>query len=565
MTRRTIGGMDLRSAWLILIACSAVSMVVAAMAALNTALPQIAIHTGADAGQMTWIIDGYTLTLAALLLPAGAVGDRVGRRGVLIAGLILFAVASLVAIWVSGPTELIATRCLAGAAAALIMPTTLSLITSGVPAERRPIAISIWAAVAGAGAIAGFFVTGLLLEFFSWHSIFITFAISATLTALLCLTIGTSKDRDPDPFDFPGSITSVVAVTGVVLGLLEAPHRGWDDPLVLVALIGGALCGVLFCVIELRRPHKLLDVRLFTNRAFGAGALSVALQFFASFAVFYLYLQRLQLVFGFTALQSALALMPMVAGTVTFGLLGNWLAVRFHSLRFVLGGGILIAGIGMVLLGVVDYDVYWQSVWMIAICATGIGIATAPSTTAIMSNTPLDNQGVGSAVNDTARELGAAIGIALAGSILAAGYSSRITGTADLARDQLTTAGEQRIAAGDVAGGQALIDGADQVAGGISKSLAEATEVIARLPAEAAPLAARLADGAQQAFVHPMNQACVVLGSVLIVGAAVLFWFTPRRVVDVLPGLDDGGHQTGDQTGDETPRESDPAGDHALD
>ena len=291
----------------------------------------------------------------------------------------------------------------------------------------------------------------------------------------------------------------------------------------------------------------------------------MALQFFASFAVFYLYLQRLQLVFGFTALQSALALMPMVAGTVTFGLLGNWLAVRFHSLRFVLGGGILIAGIGMVLLGVVDYDVYWQSVWMIAICATGIGIATAPSTTAIMSNTPLDNQGVGSAVNDTARELGAAIGIALAGSILAAGYSSRITGTADLARDQLTAAGEQRIAAGDVAGGQALIDGADQVAGGISKSLAEATEVIARLPAEAAPLAARLADGAQQAFVHPMNQACVVLGSVLIVGAVVLFWFTPRRVVDVLPGLDDSGDQTGDQTGEETPRESDPAGDHALD
>ncbi|MGV9857879.1 MFS transporter [Gordonia sp. NPDC003425] len=521
----------LRAAWLIFIACAAVSMVVAAMAALNTALADIAVDIGADAGKMTWIADGYTLALAALLLPAGAIGDRYGRREILVIGLIVFAVASLLAIWSTNPTQLIATRVLAGAGAALIMPTTLSLITSGVPSDKRSLGVSIWAAVAGAGAIAGFFVTGVLLLFFSWHSIFITFAASATLVAALCVTIGSSRDDEPKPFDVLGSALSILGVTGVIFGLLEAPHRGWADPVVLVGLVGGVVLLVAFCLVELRSPHQLLDVRLFTNRAFGSGALSVTLQFFASFGAFYLLLQRFQLVFGYSPLRSAFALMPMVIGVSVFALVGNWLAVRFHSLRFVLSGGILIAGTGLLALGLVDYDQYWMMAWMLALVAVGIGLATAPSTTAIMSNTPLENQGVGSAVNDTAREFGAAIGIALAGSLLAAGYTARIGPTADLARTQLTAAGQQRIAAGDAAGGQALITQAGDAATSISKSLAEATAVADRLPAQAGNLAGAILDGARSAFITPMNQACVILGAVLVAGSLVLIWLAPRRVV----------------------------------
>ncbi|MGC4935420.1 MFS transporter [Gordonia sp. DT30] len=527
--------LDLRSVWLILIACAAVSMVVAAMAALNTALADIAIDIGADTGQMTWIADGYTLALAALLLPAGAIGDRFGRREMLVVGLLVFAIGSLAAIWTTDSTQLIITRCVAGVGAAFIMPTTLSLITSGVPADKRSIGISIWAAVAGAGAIAGFFVSGILLEFFSWHSIFITFAASAAVTALVCLTIGSSKDHDPQPFDYAGSVVSILAVTGIVFGLLEAPHRGWNDALVLGTLIGGAVLVVVFCLIELRGRRQLLDVRLFTNRAFGAGALSVALQFFASFGAFYLLLQRLQLVFGFSPLRSAFALMPMVLGVSIFALLGNWLAVRFHSLRFVLGAGLLIAGVGLILLGVVDYDAYWMMAWMLGFCAIGIGLATAPSTTAIMSNTPLDNQGVGSAVNDTAREIGAAIGIALAGSLLAAGYASRIRPVADLAHDQITAAGQAQIGAGNTAGGRQILGQADVAAEHIGRSLAEASEVAARLPGE---LGARVLHGAQDAFVVPMNQGCLVLGIVLVVGSVLTTVIAPRRVV-ALPAGDE--------------------------
>lgn len=533
--RRTIFGLDLRSAWLILIACAAVSIVVAAMAALNTALPDIAMDTGADSTQMTWIVDGYTLALAALLLPAGAIGDRFGRRGVLIVGLLAFAVASMLAIWVNGPTQLIGTRLLAGASAALIMPTTLSLITSGVPEDKRPIGVSIWAAVAGAGAIAGFLVSGLLLEFFSWHSIFITFAASSVVIAALCLTVGSSQDRDPGRFDIAGSVTSILAVTGIVFGLLEAPQRGWTDPVVLGCIIGGVVLVAAFSVLELRLRSPLLDVRLFTNRAFGAGALSVAMQFFATFGVFFLLLQQLQLVFGYSPLQSAFALMPMVAGVAIFAMLGNWLAVRFHSLRFVLAAGILIAGLGIVLLGAFHHDTYWSVAWMLAVCAVGIGLATAPSTTAIMANTPLDNQGVGSAVNDTAREIGAAIGIALAGSIVAAGYASRIGVVADDARSALTAAGQQRIAAGDQIGGQTLIAQAGAAAEHISRSLAEASAVAERLAPQAPQLAQQISQGARDAFLTPMSLAYVILGGILMASALVLVWLAPRRVVEVSP------------------------------
>ncbi|ALG83691.1 MFS transporter [Gordonia phthalatica] len=506
----------LRTAWLVLVSCLAVSLVVAAMAALNTALPDIARSTHATTGQMTWIIDGYTLVLAALLLPAGAIGDRIGRKPVLLAGLAVFGVASLAAVWVDTPTQLILTRLVAGAGAAMIMPATLSLISAGVPREKRALAISVWAGVAGAGAILGFFVTGVLLNFFTWHSVFITFAASSLATLVLVATIGSSRDENPGAFDVVGSLTSMTAVAAVVFGLLEAPHRGWTDPLILVCLVGGVAMAVGFVLIELRRTSPLLDVRLFRNRAFAAGSLSVALQFLASFGVFYLLLLQLQLVFGYSPLMSAIALFPMVVGVGAFAMIGNWVAVRFDSLRIVLAVGIATAGIGILAIGLVDADVYWKLGVMLGVVAVGIGLATAPSTTAIMANTPLENQGVGSAVNDTARELGAAIGIALAGSILAAGYEKRIDATADLAHQQIATFSP---------------DAAQQASDGIRSSLVGAVEVADHLPASAAPLAQQIVDGAQAAFLPPLQSACLVLGSILVVGAAGLGWFAPRQVM----------------------------------
>ncbi|MCF8588502.1 MFS transporter [Gordonia liuliyuniae] len=513
-----------RAAWLVLIACAAVSLVVAAMAALNTALPDIAADTGATNAQMTWILDSYTLALAALLLPAGAIGDRVGRRGVLLVGLVVFGAGSVAAIWVDGPTELIITRVVAGAGAALIMPTTLSLITAGVPTDKRAVAISVWAAVAGAGAIAGFFITGVLLSYFHWHSVFITFAASTAVVFVLVLTVGSSKDENPGKFDVGGSLTSMTAIAGVVFGLLEAPHRGWSDPLILVCLIGGIALIAAFIVIERRRADPLLDVDLFRNRAFASGSLAVALQFLASFGAFFLILQQLQLVFGYSPLKSAVALFPMVVGVGAFAMIGNWVAVRFDSLRFVLAIGIGIAAVGVIALGVFEIDVYWKVGVLLGVCAVGIGLSTAPSTTAIMSNTPLDNQGVGSAVNDTARELGAAIGIALAGSIMAAGYEDRIGPTADEARARLEKIDPDAAAIADDA---------------IRGSMAGAVKVSDELPPMASPIADHITAGARSAFEEPLQTAFVVLGGVLAVGAVFLGWFTPRKVVEDAPATSD--------------------------
>ncbi|GAA2055194.1 MFS transporter [Williamsia deligens] len=522
----------LRDIWLIVVACSALSAVVAAMASLNVALAEIAPDIGADSAQITWLVDGYTLTLAALLLPCGALGDRFGRRGVLVVGLVIFAIASALAIVLSTPEEIIATRVIAGAGAALVMPATLSLITSGVPESRRPLAVGIWAGVAGAGAILGFLVTGVLLEFFSWHSIFIAFAVAAASMALLSLTIGSSRDANPPRFDVLGSITSAVAVAAFVFGLIEGPIRGWADPLVLVGLVGGLVLAAIFVWLQLRGTRTLLDVRLFRRRAFGAGSFAIALQFIGSFGVFFLVLQRFQIIMGYSPLKSALALIPLVVVVMVMSLVGTWAAVRF-SFRAVMPVGMFVFGVAIVVLGVYDSDTYWVIAAELSVMAFGIGLAGAPATTGIMVSTPADNQGIASAVNDTSRELGAAIGMALAGSIVAAGFTTRISGTVDAAREQLRGVAQQLSASGRVADGQAILGQIDTITDRIGKSLAEASAVADQLRQRIpGPVADTIASGARDAFLAPMSQAYIVLGSIVVAGSVVLFFWTPTRMPD---------------------------------
>ena len=522
--------LGLRAIWLIVVACSALSAVVAAMASLNVALAEIAPDIGADSGQITWLVDGYTLTLAALLLPCGALGDRFGRRGVLVAGLLIFAIASAMAIVLSTPEEIIATRVVAGAGAALVMPATLSLITSGVPEGRRPLAVGIWAGVAGAGAILGFLVTGVLLEFFSWHSIFIAFAAAAGTMAVLSLTIGSSRDANPPRFDVLGSITSAVAVAAFVFGLIEGPIRGWADPFVLLGLVGGLALAGVFVWLQLRGRRTLLDVRLFRRRAFGAGSFAIALQFIGSFGVFFLALQKFQIIMGYSPLKSALALVPLVVVVMIMSLVGTWAAVRF-SFRAILPTGMFVFGVGIILLGAFDSDTYAVIAAQLCVVAFGIGLATAPATTGIMVSTPADNQGVASAVNDTSRELGAAIGMALAGSIVAAGFTSRISGTVDTVREQLQGLAGQLSSSGRVAEGQAILGQIDTITDRIGKSLAEASAVSDQLRQRIpGPVADTIASGAREAFLHPMSQAYIVLGAIVTVGSLILAVWTPTRM-----------------------------------
>ncbi|MFZ2176116.1 MAG: MFS transporter, partial [Rhodococcus sp. (in: high G+C Gram-positive bacteria)] len=311
---------------MLIVSCMAVALVVAAMAALYSALPQIAVATGATQAQLTWIVDGYTLVLACFVLPAGAIGDRYGRRGVLVAGLALFAFASALPLFLADPAWLIAARALAGAGAALVMPSTLSILTAGFPPAHRGRAVGVWAGVAGSGAVLGILGAGVLLEQWSWTSVFVGLTVAGAVLAGLACSIAESRQQEHPPVDWVGAATVVVAVGAIVFAVIEVPARGWSDSLVAISTAVGLFAVVVFVVVELRSSAPLLDVRLFARRGFGAGALSVCIQFLVTFGVFLLLVQYLQLILGYGPLTAALALTPMVVPLIVISVIAPWLS-----------------------------------------------------------------------------------------------------------------------------------------------------------------------------------------------------------------------------------------------
>src|SRR6478672_1044970 len=259
----------------LLVVCLSLATVVSAVASLNVALPEIARDTHATQTQLSWIVDAYALVFAALLLPAGALGDRYGRRRALIAGLGIFGAASLAAMLVSDANALIALRALLGGGAALVMPATLSTITATFPPERRPQAISVWAGVAGASAILGLLTSGTVLEFWSWQSVF---ALNVVLVVVAVIgtvrVVPESADKNAARLDAVGAIIAAAGLAVLVYSLIEAPEAGWLAARTLGGIVAGLVIIAVFAVWELHRRQPLLDPRLFRNRRFTAGMLS---------------------------------------------------------------------------------------------------------------------------------------------------------------------------------------------------------------------------------------------------------------------------------------------------
>ncbi|WP_280387976.1 MFS transporter [Nocardia wallacei] len=495
----TVTGLSARLRWVVLLSCMAVALVVASMAALYTALPGIASDTGATQSQLTWVIDGYTLALACLVLPAGALGDRYGRRLMLIAGLAVFAVASAVPLVADGPVWLIAARTAGGAGAALVMPSTLSILTAGLPPERRSVAIGIWAGTVGGGAVLGILGSGLLMARWSWLSIMIAMTVSGAVLAIAACTLPESADASRPPFDPWGALSGAAAIGLVTVAALEAPQRGWTDPAVLTMALAGAGAVAVFVVVERRADHPLLDVRLFAGRGFSTGTISVAVQFLVSFGLFMLIVQFFQLILGYRPLMSALAMAPMIVPMIALSVVTPRLAERC-GLRLVTATGIATVGVGLLsLTHLTAASTFVDVLWPLLIMSVGLGLSAAPATAAIVEDVPADKHGVAAAVNDAAREVGAAVGIALAGSILAAGYSHRIAAALPLLPEPIR--------------------------GPVSSSLAGALQVTDHLGPQARPLA----DFAEAAFVHGLRQASLVLGIFTLVVALLLALWAPGR------------------------------------
>lgn len=493
------GGATRARTWTLIVACLGVTLVISSMIALNTALGGIAVATSATQTQLTWVVDGYTLVLACLLLPAGAIGDRYGRRGALLVGLSIFTLASLAPTMFDTPVQIILARAAAGAGAAFVMPATLSLLTAAYPKEERAKAIGIWAGLAGSGAILGMLGSGLLLLIWGWHSIFWAFTGAGLLLCILACTIASSRDEHAAPLDWPGALLIGGAVAVFVFGIVEAPVRGWSDPLVYGCLAAGLALAAAFAAVELRRRHPLLDIRLFANPSFATGAATVTMMFFANFGFFYVSMQHIQLVMGYSAMKTAFSLSPLMVPVLTLSALSPWYVPRL-GLRMTLGVGLLVISAGFACLHVLEIDSpYWDLAWPLLIMSTGIGLCTAPPTSAIMTATPDDKQGVASAVNDTTREVGAALGIAMAGSLLAAHYSRTLAPHLDAFPERLREPANH--------------------------SLAEALQVADRMGPQGAPLA----EHAKSAFLAGVQYSTWTMAVVLALAALLIALWAPGR------------------------------------
>ncbi|MEO6629930.1 MAG: MFS transporter [Aquihabitans sp.] len=416
--------------WLTLgVLCMSLVLTVAGNASLNVALPDIQTRLGSSPSALQWIVNAYGLVFAGLLLPAGALADRFGRKTSLQGGLILFAMAALAAVFSSQTWHLIACRALMGVGAAFIMPATLSILTNVFhdPHERRK-AIAIWAGFAGLGGSIGTVVSGLLLSKHSWAS---TFMVNVPICAVALLAglwlVPNSADPHEAVLDPPGALLAVVGLGALLYGIIEAPEHGWLSAETLGVLALAVVFLFAFVRWELHTAHPMLDVRLFKDRSFSIGSSTITLQFMAMFGLYFTLAQYLQLAHGYSALETAFIALPVGV----FSMIGAPLSARNvarNGPRRVVGAGLLVSGAGLLVLGITASSTVSVLVLLVGFALVGLGNGqtTAPSTTLIMSSVPRAKSGVGSAVNDLSRELGGALGIAVLGSVMASIYQSDI-------------------------------------------------------------------------------------------------------------------------------------------
>ena len=414
--------------WAVLwILCGSLVLVVVSVSSLNVAIPVIQRALGATGSQLQWIIDAYALTFAGLLLPAGALGDRYGRREALVAGLTVFGVATLGGTLSDTAGELIVWRGVMGAGAALIMPSTLSIVATVFPEEERNRAIAIWAGFAGAGGAIGLISSGLLLEWFWWGSVFlVNLPIIAVMLVAVLAIVPTSRDERATPLDPIGAALSVVALVALVYGIIEGPEVGWTS---LSTLGAFGLAGVLLATFvhwEQRVRHPMLDPRLFRNRTFSLASLVITVAFFGIFGMFFVITQYFQFAQGYSPLEAGLRILPYGLVLLVVAPTAAALADRFGG-RAVMTVGMMVAAGGFALLALARPETSYVSVGAaLVIVACGTGLLMPPATAAIVASLPSSKAGVGSAVNDTTREVGGAIGIAIVGALVSTGYRGSV-------------------------------------------------------------------------------------------------------------------------------------------
>ena len=482
-----------RRGFLLGVMCLCLAMVVMSVSGLNVAIPQIQSGLKATATDLQWIIDSYTIIFAGMLLTAGAIGDRFGRKRALQGGLFLFALGSVFGMMATSVTVLIVARSVMGVGAAFIMPATLSILSAIFGPDERPKAIAIWAGFAGAGGALGPVLVGYLITdwwispAYWWGAAFVVSLIGAVVV-LVVVTIYTPRSRDDEAtkLDPLGSILSFVGLAAMLYGIIEGPVKGWSSTEVLVAFAVAIVCLGGFAYWEYRIDTPMLPMDLFKDDGFSIGSGVITFAFFVMFGFFFLMAQFLQFVRGYSPLDAGVATMPMAIPIVLVSPRSVVLSARIGAAA-VIAAGFAFMVAGFALLATVDTGTsYWVIAAALILIGIGMGITVAPATGIIMSAVPLNRAGIGSAVNDTTREIGGALGIAVFGAIVNSAYRSEIDT--------------------DV-----LMGLPPEAAAAAGESVGAATAVAAQLPPEiGSRLSAAAGDAYNVAFSNSMNAAAAV-------------------------------------------------------
>ncbi|MFF0304424.1 MFS transporter [Streptomyces sp. NPDC004562] len=445
---------DARQLRTILITVSlALMAVIASVTGLNVAQTHMAVEFSASQSTVLWIINIYTLALAALLLPLGALGDRLGRKPMLVAGLGIFGIATVAAALAPTASVMLAARTVSGIGAAMIMPVTLAVITSTFPQEQRGKAIGVWTGVAGGGGILGMFLAALLVDVADWRWLFALPVVLILVALVMTLkSVPDSRETSAHRFDTVGTLVSMIAVSGLIFVLQEGPERGWTAPVTLVSSTVGLVAAIGFVAWEAHRHDAgLLDVRLFRERGLSAGSVTLLVVFGVQAGIGVLLFPFFQAVLGWSGLLSTVAMMPMALAMMTASGLAPKLAAGIGA-RSTMVVGIALAGVGMAFMALfVSVSGGYLSVLPgLLAMGVGMGLSMTPSTEAITASLPREKQGVASALNDVTREFGTALGVALLGALVSTGYRSAIDGrlhgipdeAADTAREGVANAVE---------------------------------------------------------------------------------------------------------------------------
>ncbi|MBB5873044.1 EmrB/QacA subfamily drug resistance transporter [Allocatelliglobosispora scoriae] len=477
---------------------------------LNVAMRTLAspepVGIGATQGQLEWAINSYTLVFAGLLFSFGILGDRWGRKRMLILGLVLFGLASLVSAYAQDPGQLIAARALMGIGGAAIMPVTLSIISNVFDPRERAKAIGLWTGAVGLAIAIGPLLGGFLLEHFWWGSVFLI-NVPIVLIGLVSVALLVPESRNPNPgkLDLVGVVLSVIGLTALVYGIVDGGEHGFDQPEVWAWVLGGAAVIAAFIRWEMRTDHPSLDVKLFRDARFSASIAGIGLLFFGAMGSFFFTGFYLQMVRDFSPIKAGALFVPFALGQMFFAPLSSTL-VRRYGVKLVSTLGMLLATATFVVITTWNAE---TPVWAIAVnfFFMGVGMANVmpPATAAIMSTLPREKAGVGSAVSNTVRQVSAALGVAVLGSIVAGVYRDQVAGAT-----------------------AALPDGVRETA---SESIGGAYGVAQGLAAQGqGAVAAPLMSAANDAFVQAMHWAAWGSAAITLVGAFVILKWAPGKL-----------------------------------